>query len=68
MTDPRCIEAEKLLSDAGFEGVQVDAAGAALDIAAITASEIALEQLQALSPRIKALGFRYVAWTANQPE
>jgi len=68
MRDARCIEAERLLAAEGVVGAQVDAAGEASDIAAIAAAGIALEQLQALSRRIKALGFRYVAWTDQQPE
>lgn len=68
MKDDRCNKAEQLLATEGIVGAQVDAAGEASDIAAIAAAGIALEQLQTLSPRIKALGFRYVAWTVNQPE
>jgi hypothetical protein len=51
----------QLFAEAGLTSATVDAAGQALEIAAVAAPVSELVRLRELAPAVKALGFRYVA-------
>jgi hypothetical protein len=57
----RVARAEAILREAGVPLVRVSAAGEAGEVAAVLAAPEAAARLADLAPRIKALGFRYVA-------
>jgi len=59
--DGRLGAVRELLEGAGLAGAGVAAAGHQREIAVIRAPRHAVPLLGALAPRIKALGFRYVA-------
>ena len=59
--DVRLLAGARLLAQHGLEHVSLEARGFQGEIAALGADPVALPQLQALVPRFKALGFRYVA-------
>lgn len=59
--DPRSAAARTLLRDAGFTDARVGVAGHDRSIAVIANVRLdAVEEIAALAPRVKALGFRYV--------
>lgn len=62
-SDPRAraAAAERLLAEAGIGGTRVRAAGRVGEIAAVEAPPGCVARVRELAPRIRALGFRYVA-------
>jgi hypothetical protein len=59
--DPRLAAAAAILAGAGVPGARVRAAGHQAEVAAVAAPPALLQRVAAAAPRIKALGFRYVA-------
>jgi hypothetical protein len=57
----RAARAEAILREAGVPLVRVSAAGEAGEVAAVLAPPEAAAQLADLAPRLKSLGFSYVA-------
>ena len=57
----RIAGAMSILAQAGVEAGRVEPGGAAGEIAVIIADVRFLSAISAVAPRIKALGFRYVA-------
>lgn len=59
--DQRAVAARTLLQEAGFVDARVGVAGHDRSIAVIATGRFdAIDELAALAPRVKALGFRYV--------
>ena len=67
MTDLRVVRAERLLTDHGLPAA-VSVTGHADDVLAVQAPFTHLIELRSLAPKLKELGFRYVALELNTEE